>query len=202
MPLRSGVRIARGWIAIFSRDCRPHRGRLPRVHGLHAVRGLVQFSDLLFQSEEPFAETLRVLALSLPHIVVLTLPISFLLGLLIGFGRLSADSELIALRAAGVDLLRLYRPIAVLALVVTAATSLLILEAVPRGNHLLYEMRLRLLTFAVAQRIQPGVFSPEFAGKRIYVENAAPTAGSSRASSSSDRSGEAEGERLTLAPRG
>ena len=83
--------------------------------GFMAVRGLVQFSELLVQSEQPLAEAGLVLALSLPHIVVLTLPVAFLLGLLIGIGRLSADSELTALRASGIDLAGLYRPIGVLA---------------------------------------------------------------------------------------
>jgi LPS export ABC transporter permease LptF/LPS export ABC transporter permease LptG len=170
--------------------------------GFMLLRGVVLFSDLLFQSGDPLAETLRVLAFSVPHIVVLTLPISFLLGLLVAFGRLSADSEVIALRAAGVDLMRLYRPVAALALIVAGATSLLILEAVPRGNRLLSEMRLRLLTFAVAQRISPGVFSPDFAGKSIYVENAAEDRRVLTGLFVVDRSAEADGERLTLAPRG
>ncbi len=170
--------------------------------GFMLLRGVVLFSDLLFQSGDPLAETLRVLAFSLPHIVVLTLPISFLLGLLVAFGRLSADSEVIALRASGVDIMRLYRPVAALALVVTVLTALLIFEAVPRGNRLLTEMRLRLLTFAVAQRISPGVFSPELAGKSIYVENADADRRSLTGLFVVDRSAEADGERLTVAPRG
>ena len=63
-------------------------------------------------------------------------------------------------------------------------------------------MRLRLLTFAVAQRISPGVFSPDFAGKSIYVEDAAPDRRQLTGLFVVDRSAEAEGERLTLAPRG
>ena len=78
--------------------------------GFMLIRGLVQFSDLLLQSSDPLWDTGRVLAFSTPHIVVLTLPISFLLGILVGIGRLSQDSELVALRAAGVDLFTLYRP--------------------------------------------------------------------------------------------
>ena len=78
--------------------------------GFMLIRGLVQFSDLLLQSSDPLWDTGRVLAFSIPHIVVLTLPISFLLGILVGIGRLSQDSELVALRAAGVDLFTLYRP--------------------------------------------------------------------------------------------
>src|SRR6185503_5019813 len=79
--------------------------------GFMLVRGLVQFSSLVLQSEDPLGDTGLVLALSLPHIVVLTIPVAFLLGLLIGVGRLSADSELTAIRASGIDFLRLYLPI-------------------------------------------------------------------------------------------
>ena len=38
---------------------------------------------------------------SLPNIVVLTIPMSLLLGVLVGIGRLASDSELIALRSTG-----------------------------------------------------------------------------------------------------
>ncbi len=170
--------------------------------GFMLVRGLVLFSDLLLQSEQPLGDVGRVLAFSVPNIVVLTLPISFLLGLLVAFGRLSADSEIVALRAAGVDVGRLYRPVAALALLFFAATLALILEAVPRGNRELSGMRLRLATFAIAQRIQPGVFSPEFAGKSIYVVGATPDRRSLTGLFVVDRSQDGEGERITLAPRG
>ena len=169
--------------------------------GFMAVRGLVQFSELLVQSERPFAEAGLVLALSLPHIVVLTLPVAFLLGLLIGIGRLSADSELTALRASGVDLLVLYRPIGALAATTAGVTLVLMLAVVPRTNHLLYAMKLRLSSFAFAQRIQPGVFSPEIAGLRVYAEGASTDRRELTGLIISDRSNP-EGAQLTLARRG
>ena len=170
--------------------------------GFMVVRGLIQFSELLVQSEQPLAEAGLVLALSLPHIVVLTLPVAFLLGLLIGIGRLSADSELTALRASGIDLAGLYRPIGVLAAGAAAITLFLMLSVVPRTNHLLYAMKLRLSSFAFAQRIQPGVFSPEFGGLRVYVERASPDRRELSGLIISDRSNPDEGDRLTLARRG
>jgi LPS export ABC transporter permease LptF/LPS export ABC transporter permease LptG len=169
--------------------------------GFMAVRGLVQFSELLVQSERPFAEAGLVVALSLPHIVVLTLPVAFLLGLLIGIGRLSADSELTALRASGVDLLVLYRPIGTLAAATAGVTLVLMLAVVPRTNHLLYAMKLRLSSFAFAQRIQPGVFSPEIAGLRVYAEGASADRRELTGLIISDRSNP-EGAQLTLARRG
>lgn len=170
--------------------------------GFMAVRGLVQFSELLVQSEQPLAEAGIVLALSLPHIVVLTLPVAFLLGLLIGIGRLSADSELTALRASGIDLASLYRPIGFLATAIAAITLFLMLAVVPRTNHLLYAMKLRLGSLAFAQRIQPGVFSPEVGGLRVYVERASADRRELFGLIISDRSNPGEGDRLTLARRG
>ena len=57
---------------------------------------------------------LQLLLTTLPNIVVLTLPMSLLFGTLIAVGRLSSDSELIAMRASGLSLLSLYRPILLL----------------------------------------------------------------------------------------
>ncbi len=170
--------------------------------GFMLIRGLVQFSDLLLQSSRPLRDIGFVLAFSAPHIVVLTLPIAFLLGILVGVGRLSQDSELIALRAAGVDLFSLYRPIASLAVLLTLITGIVMTLVVPRTNRILYGMKLQLSTFAIAQRIQPGVFSPEFGGLRIYVEEASADRRTLEGLILADRSNPAEGERLTLARRG
>jgi LPS export ABC transporter permease LptF/LPS export ABC transporter permease LptG len=170
--------------------------------GFMLIRGLVQFSDLLLQSTAPLRDTGLVIAFSTPHIVVLTLPIAFLLGILVGVGRLSQDSELVALRAAGIDLFSLYRPIGALAVLLTVLTGFVMISVVPRTNRLLYGMKLQLSTFMIAERIQPGVFSPEFAGRRIYVERASADRKTLEGLIVSDNSNPAEGERLTLARRG
>ena len=147
-------------------------------------------------------DTGLVIAFSTPHIVVLTLPIAFLLGILVGVGRLSQDSELVALRAAGIDLFTLYRPIAVLAVLFAVITGTVMTIVVPRTNRILYGMKLQLSTFAIAQRIQPGVFSPEFGGRRIYVERASTDRRSLEGLIVSDNSSPQDGERLTIARRG
>lgn len=170
--------------------------------GFMLVRGLLLFSGLVLQSERPLFELGVVLGLSLPHIVVLTIPVSFLLGLLVGVGRMSADSELIALRSAGIDLVRLFRPIGLLALGLFGVCLAVMMGFVPRANQELYARRLQLSTVAVAQHIQPGVFSPELAGRRIYVEAASPDRTSLRGVIVSDRSDPDAGERLTIAGEG
>jgi LPS export ABC transporter permease LptF/LPS export ABC transporter permease LptG len=170
--------------------------------GFMLVRGLVQFSALLLQSTSPVADLGRILAFSAPHIVVLTIPVAFLLGILVGVGRLSQDSELVALRASGIDLPGLYRPIAVLAVVLALITGFVMIFVLPRTNRVVSGMRLQLSTFLIAQRIQPGVFSPEVAGRRIFVEKASADRRTLEGLIVSDNSNPADGERLTIARRG
>lgn len=59
--------------------------------------------------------------LLLPAILVQTFAMSSLLGALLAFGRLSSDSEVVAVRAAGVSLFRMIMPVAGFSLVVAAA---------------------------------------------------------------------------------
>ena len=61
----------------------------------------------------------------LPFFLEVTVPTAMLLAVLIALGRLSADSEIVALRASGVSLMQIARPIAVFVALTWAATSLL-----------------------------------------------------------------------------
>jgi lipopolysaccharide export system permease protein len=58
--------------------------------------------------------------LLLPGIMAKTFPMAVLLATLLGFGRLSGDSEIIAMKAAGTSLPRMLAPVAVFGLAVSA----------------------------------------------------------------------------------
>jgi len=86
------------------------------------VPRLVQLMDLVVRhSGSPGAITLLFLC-TLPPALAFTLPMAVLVGVLIGLGRMSADSEIVALHAAGVGLRRLLLPIGFVALVGTCIT--------------------------------------------------------------------------------
>lgn len=88
---------------------------------LVAGNPLQSIMKLAFQGVAP-ALLLRLFLLLLPPLVVLTLPMSMLLSTLLGFGRMSGDSETVAMYAGGVSLYRLAVPVILLALVMMAVT--------------------------------------------------------------------------------
>ncbi len=130
---------------------------------------LFDAAELIIRRDVPSHLVGQMLALSLPHIVVVTIPMAFLFAILIAVGRLNADSELVAMRASGISLFKLYRPIMVFALGLAALNCYLMLYVMPAGNHAKTELVNRIYARGAAQAIQHGVFFEEIEGKILYV---------------------------------
>jgi len=100
-----------------------------------ALLGLLVFTFLLFTTEifdiveilistnVTVREAVELLACIIATLFPLTIPMSLLLGVLLGLGRLSADREILALRAGGVHTFRVIWPI----IAVSAALSALMM---------------------------------------------------------------------------
>ena len=74
---------------------------------------LFKLADLMIQRGVSFGVVLRLFLYSLPGVVTLTIPMSCLLASLLGFGNMSANSELVALKSSGVSFGRIVRPLVV-----------------------------------------------------------------------------------------
>ena len=72
---------------------------------------LFKIADLVIQRGVSIGIVVRLFLYYLPRLVALTIPMSCLLGALLGFGKLSANSELVALKSAGLSFQRIIRPV-------------------------------------------------------------------------------------------
>ena len=77
------------------------------------------------------ATFVRLVALLFPFAISFALPMGVLTGVLLTLGRLSADSEITAMRAAGVSLARIARPVFILAASGTLLALHVNLESAP-----------------------------------------------------------------------
>ena len=98
------------------------------------LQALFKSAELIIRSGVEVATVLRLLTLSLPWIVVMTIPMAFLFGILIAVGRLSSDSELVAIRASGVSLFSLYRPILLLSVLLMGLNVYLMVSVLPEAT--------------------------------------------------------------------
>ncbi|KAF0206620.1 MAG: putative permease, partial [bacterium] len=123
-----------------------------------------RFSELfvIFSRRGLSNRPLLLLVISLlPSILVFTLPISLLLGILLGLGRMASDSELIVLRAGGIGRWRLLLPVLLLALLVSVFTSYNTAYLLPnamKSLNALKKTQTQLLLQGLTDQIKPGVF--------------------------------------------
>src|SRR4051812_47707638 len=62
-----------------------------------------RFAEILVTSRVPLSLFADVTAALIPNVIVLTLPIAVLTGTVVGFSRLGSDSEMVAIRNAGLS---------------------------------------------------------------------------------------------------
>ena len=92
---------------------------------MFAGKELFQLTELLAEYHAPLLKAVKLFALQMPSLIVITLPMAMLLAALLGFGRLSSDSETVALFASGVSLYRIAVPVILMSIAVTAVSFLL-----------------------------------------------------------------------------
>jgi LPS export ABC transporter permease LptF len=129
-----------------------------------------QLLDLLVNHDVPLEYILSFMAYIIPFSLTFTIPWGFLTAVLLIFGRLSAENELIALRSNGVSVPRVCLPVFVIALICVGICFWINIEVAPKAQ---YEMKQALYHIATSNPIAmfgSDQIIDQFPGKLIYVE--------------------------------
>jgi len=107
------------------------------------------------------ATVARAFAFLLPSIFSVTIPMAFLMGVLLAFGRLASDSEIVALRASGISPARLLRPVVALSLATGLLTFYIVAVALPAANQAYREIIFALIVSKARTGVSPRVFNDD-----------------------------------------
>jgi LPS export ABC transporter permease LptG/LPS export ABC transporter permease LptF len=148
----------------------------------HGLIGCVIFTFILFMKELPhilemvvhnsstFSSVVEVFLFTLPNFFMVTIPMAVLVGVLLGFSRLAADSEVIAMRASGLGIGYFVRVAAIVAIGGTLLGLVNSLVLAPRANQAILAMD-KALAMQASYEIEPRVFDEEFHNRVLYVQN-------------------------------
>ena len=75
-----------------------------------AIAYLSDLANKIVDKNLPLLQAAEILLLKVPEFVAYSLPIAIMLATLITYGRLSSDSELIAMRGCGISLYLIIAP--------------------------------------------------------------------------------------------
>ena len=141
------------------------------------VPSMMQYAEAFIAKGVPTTVVLRAMATLLPSSLALSIPSALLIGLLIAFGRLSADREFVAMQACGVSVARLLWPVGIIAVVGWATTSYVMIEALPDANQAFRQIAFNVLAERAEGEVKPRVFFTEFPNLVIYVRDIPPEGG-------------------------
>ena len=135
-----------------------------------------RLAEVMVYTDLPFSVVAGIAATLFPGVLSFTIPLATLAGILIGFSRMGSDSEIVAMRSAGVGTWTMLWPVLLLGLVMTGATFFIQLKEVPQAARDLEKVALRGALAKLDSPVEPRTFStlPRYV---IYVRDGNKTLG-------------------------
>jgi lipopolysaccharide export system permease protein len=134
----------------------------------------LRFVDYIVNRGVSFGLFLQFVGLLIPNILVIVLPVALLIAVLVGYNRLTSDSELVAMRAAGFSPAQLARPALMLAAVVTLIGYAQSLYLLPVSYTAFKDLQHRIRQDYATALVQEGAFTPVETGLTLYVGRRTP----------------------------
>ena len=130
--------------------------------------------SLMVESQLDFAEASTMFLFILPQSVTFMLPVGVLGAVFAVILRQSAESEVIAVRAAGRSVLIHSQPIILFGLLMTGVTSLMALWIQPAGNRNFLDFQVQVIRSHAEDKLIPGELNFDFGDKVIRINERLP----------------------------
>jgi len=135
---------------------------------------ILQIMDLMINKGIGFLFIVKLIIFLMPSFLMFTIPIALLISILIAMGRFSADNEITALKASGINLLQIYYPVAIASLIAFIFTIIIGYFLVPQSNfatkRLLFEIARQNASIGIKEK----VFNSDFKGILLYADKIPP----------------------------
>jgi LPS export ABC transporter permease LptF/LPS export ABC transporter permease LptG len=135
------------------------------------TRDLGRILELVVRASAPLPSIAEIFFFTIPLALTYTIPMSVLVGILIGLSRLAADSEITAMRASGMGVWSFLKSLAIFVIVGWALALANGLYVAPRSQAALGHLEDRLKGSQVSFEIQPRVFYEGFPKLVLYVQD-------------------------------
>ena len=128
-----------------------------------------RYSELIFDALLPDALIWQLTFALIPSVIAFTSPVALLVGVVIGLSRMQGDSEMTAIRAAGVGNAQIVLPVLILGLLLSFFALFINLKGVPFAAQIVRQVALKAALFKLESPVDPGVFNTEIENLTIFV---------------------------------
>jgi lipopolysaccharide export system permease protein len=147
---------------------------LSTLTGMVWLTQILRRFDLVTSQGQTILMFFTVTGLALPTLILLTAPMALFLAITYTLNKLSSDSELIVMSAAGFSQWQLFRPLFLFSLLVTAISAFLSIDAGPLSVRVLREELAMVNADIISNVAQPGRFTALDRGLTFHIRERAP----------------------------
>ncbi len=162
------------------------------------VPQLVRLMSLFVRHTGSGSQIVQLFLCIFPGVFTFTIPMAILIGVLLGLGRMSTDSEIIALTALGISRRRILLPVGVLAVTGFLLSLVMTLWLNPMALRTFRGLEAELLTSQLNFQVQPRVFDERFPRLVLYINDISASGAKWNGVFLAEAGGE-NGSRVTLA---
>jgi lipopolysaccharide export system permease protein len=128
-----------------------------------------RITDLVINKGVDLIDIILLIIYSSPPFLTFTLPMAFLLSTIVVLGRLSAENEMLALKASGINLKCLFYPIAAVGIIITIVGLINTNIILPASGELFRSTLLNVIKKGISVDDKEGVFNDSITGVIIYI---------------------------------
>ena len=138
------------------------------------INQAVRLFEQLLRDGQTALVVLEFTALTLPYVISIVLPVAAFAATAYGTNRLSGESELVAMQAAGLSPWRLARPVLVFGLLVALAVAVLVHALVPMSRARLADRQAEMAENVTSQFLRAGQFQFPANGLTLFIGEISP----------------------------
>ncbi len=138
---------------------------------------LIPFLNFVLELNIGFSDFIRLFSYLFPNIFLYSLPMAAMMGVTIGFARLSSDSEILALKASGISIYQILPPVIIVATLIALFTSYFSIKLIPLSEVAMKQLTYQLLKEKINEGVKEHVFTEALGEVVLYIDKIDKTSG-------------------------
>lgn len=131
---------------------------------------LIPFLNFVLDLNIGMADFIRLFSYLFPNIFLYTVPMAAMMGITIGFARLSSDSEILALKASGISMYQILPPVIIVAAMIALLTSYISIKLIPLSEVFMKQLTYQLLREKINEGVKEHVFTEALGEVVVYID--------------------------------
>lgn len=132
---------------------------------------LIPFLDLVLEFDIQFSDFLRSIAYLFPNMLLYSIPMAAMMGIIIGFTRLSNDAEILAFKACGISIYNILPPVFMVSIVIGIFSAYVSIKLIPAGEIAMKQLFYQLTKEKIDKGIKAKQFTAALGDLVVYVDD-------------------------------